>query len=147
MLRPPRSTRTVTLFPYTTLYRSRTRCNCRTAEPTGRRTNARARAPDTPGQRRRARFDTTAAPRAPCVAPASSFLSLSIARSSLHQGSRRSGKVFILLHVFAGVGHVDRHRDSLPASGPFLDRIEPAAPLRQSFDRHAGPFEIGRAHV
>src|SRR3546814_7289448 len=92
-------------------------------EPTVRRTNARARAPDTPGQRRRARFDTTAAPRAPYVAPASSFLSLSIARSSLHQGSRRSGKVFILLHVFAGVGHVDRHRDALPAS------------------------EIGRAHV
>src|SRR3546814_6929780 len=84
---------------------SGTRCNCRTAEPTVRRTNAPARAPDTPGQRLRARFDTTAAPRAPCVAPASSFLSLSIARSSLHQGSRRSGKVFLLLHVFAGVGH------------------------------------------
>src|SRR3546814_16780847 len=77
------------------------------------RTSARARAPDTPGRRRRARFDTAAAPRAPCVAPASSFLSLSIARSSLHQGSRRSGKVFILLHVFAGVGHVDRHRDEI----------------------------------
>src|SRR3546814_9648568 len=83
-------------------------------EPTVRRTNARARAPDTPGQRRRARFDTTAAPRAPYVAPASSFLSLSIARSSLHQGSRRSGKVFILLHVFAGVGHeIGKHTSEL----------------------------------
>src|SRR3546814_17342763 len=75
-----------------------------------------------------------------CSSDLSSFLSLSIARSSLHQGSRRSGKVFILLHVFAGVGHVDRHRDALPASGPFLDRIQPAAQMRQSFARHAGPI-------
>src|SRR3546814_2916284 len=34
--RPPRSTRTDTLFPYTTLFRARTRRGCAMAEQTGR---------------------------------------------------------------------------------------------------------------
>src|SRR3546814_9710295 len=52
--RPPRSTRTDTLFPYTTLFRSRTRrrssSSARSAAPT-RRTRRRTRAPTEPSRR------------------------------------------------------------------------------------------------